>query len=82
MSATGTDEALRNSHVGIASALIGAMPMPIALYIIAGAVVTIVATVPLPEPNRAAVARELEGGLEPAASRRFKRREAPTGVRS
>ncbi len=56
--------------------------LPIALYIIAGAVVTIVATVLLPEPNRAAVARELEGGPEPAASRRFERREAPTGVTS
>jgi metabolite-proton symporter len=56
--------------------------LPIALYIIAGAVVTIVATVLLPEPSRAAVARELEGGPEPSASRRFERREAPAGVRS
>jgi metabolite-proton symporter len=56
--------------------------LPIALYIIAGAVVTVVATVLLPEPNRAAVARELEGGPEPAASRRFERRAAPAGVRS
>jgi MFS family permease len=56
--------------------------LPIALYIIAGAVVTIVATVLLPEPSRAAVARELEGGPEPSASRRFERRQAPAGVRS
>src|SRR3954468_2969972 len=56
--------------------------LPIALYIMAGAVVPIAATVLLPEPNRAAVARELEDGPEPAASRRFERREAPAGVRS
>jgi hypothetical protein len=54
--------------------------LPIALYIIAGAVVTIVATVLLPEPNRAEVQRELEGGLEPQASRRFERREQPVGT--
>jgi MFS family permease len=51
--------------------------LPIALYIIAGAVVTIVATVLLPEPNREAVRRELEGEPEPQAARRFERREQP-----
>ena len=56
--------------------------LPIALYIIAGAVVTIVATALLPETNRAAVARELEGGPEPSAARRFERHEAPASVRS
>src|SRR4051812_2904832 len=46
--------------------------LPIALYIIAGAVVTVVATVLLPEPQRARVAREFEAGVEspiPEASR-------------
>src|SRR5204863_6640946 len=33
--------------------------MPIAVYIILGAVVTVIATVLLPEPGRAAVARDL-----------------------
>src|SRR4051812_16585840 len=36
--------------------------LPIALYIMAGAVVTVIATLALPEPGRAAVARELEEG--------------------
>ena len=54
--------------------------LPIALYIIAGAVVTLVATALLPEAGRAEVARELEGGPEVAASRRFERSEAPAGV--
>jgi metabolite-proton symporter len=54
--------------------------LPIALYIMAGAVVTIVATVLLPEANRAEVARELEGGPEPQASRRFERHDAPVGT--
>jgi MFS family permease len=36
--------------------------LPIALYIMAGAVVTVIATLLLPEPNRAAVAREFEEG--------------------
>jgi metabolite-proton symporter len=38
--------------------------LPIALYIMAGAVVTVIATVLLPEPGRAAVAREFEEGAE------------------
>ena len=36
--------------------------LPIALYIIFGAIVTVIATVLLPEPGRAAIARELEEG--------------------
>jgi hypothetical protein len=51
--------------------------LPIALYIIAGAVVTLIATALLPDAGRAEIARELEGGPEPAAARRFERREAP-----
>jgi zinc transporter ZupT len=54
--------------------------MPVALYIIAGAVVTLVATALLPDAGRAEVARELEGGPEIAASRRFERRETPARV--
>ena len=55
--------------------------LPIALYIIAGAVVTIVATVLLPEPNRAAVAARARGrarpaGLAPLRARRDARRNA------
>jgi metabolite-proton symporter len=50
--------------------------LPIALYIIAGAVVTLIATAMLPESGRAEVARELEGGPEPTASRRFEREPA------
>ena len=38
--------------------------LPIALYIMAGAVVTVIATVLLPEPNRAKVAREFEQGAQ------------------
>jgi hypothetical protein len=38
--------------------------LPIALYMMAGAVVTVIATVLLPEPGRAAVARELEEGAD------------------
>src|SRR6185437_10147235 len=38
--------------------------LPIALYIIAGAVVTVVATILLPEPQRAKVAEEFEAGAE------------------
>ena len=38
--------------------------LPIALYIMAGAVVTVIATVLLPEPNRAEVAREFEEGAQ------------------
>jgi metabolite-proton symporter len=38
--------------------------LPIALYIMAGAVVTIIATILLPEPGRSAVARELEEGAQ------------------
>jgi metabolite-proton symporter len=38
--------------------------MPIAVYIMLGAVVTVIATVLLPEPGREAVARELEQGAE------------------
>src|SRR4051794_3608207 len=37
--------------------------LPIAVYIILGAFVTVVATLLLPEPNRAEVARELEQGV-------------------
>jgi metabolite-proton symporter len=50
--------------------------LPIALYIIAGAIVTIVATLMLPEPGRDRVAREFEAVAEPEtidASRRFSR---------
>ena len=54
--------------------------LPIALYIIAGAVVTLIATALLPDAGRAEVARELEGGPEPAAARRFQRGEAPVGT--
>jgi MFS family permease len=54
--------------------------LPIALYMIAGAVVTIVATVLLPEPNREAVRRELEGEPELQASRRFERQEEPVAA--
>src|SRR3954452_4251642 len=54
--------------------------LPIALYIMAGAVVTIVATVLLPEPNREAVRRELEGEPEVQATRRFERREEPVAA--
>jgi hypothetical protein len=54
--------------------------LPIALYIIAGAVVTLIATALLPDAGRAEIARELEGGPEVAASRRFERRAAPAGV--
>jgi hypothetical protein len=38
--------------------------LPIALYIMAGAVVTVIATLLLPEPGRAAVAREFEEAAE------------------
>jgi hypothetical protein len=38
--------------------------LPIALYIVAGAVVTVIATLLLPEPGRAAVERELLEGAE------------------
>ena len=38
--------------------------LPIALYIMAGAVVTVIATLLLPEPNRAEVAREFEAAAE------------------
>jgi metabolite-proton symporter len=51
--------------------------LPIALYIIAGAVVTLIATALLPDAGRAEIARELEGGPEPAAARRFERGETP-----
>jgi hypothetical protein len=55
--------------------------LPIALYIMAGAVVTAIATVMLPEPGRAAVAREFEeGAREPVpatAGGRFTREPAP-----
>jgi hypothetical protein len=40
-------------------------------------VVTLIATALLPEAGRAEIARELEGGPEPAAARRFERGEAP-----
>ena len=38
--------------------------LPIAIYIMLGAAVTVVATILLPEPQRAAVAREFEQGAE------------------
>jgi len=38
--------------------------LPIALYMMAGAVVTVIATILLPEPSRAAVAREFEEGAQ------------------
>src|SRR5919206_262311 len=50
--------------------------LPIALYIVFGAVVTIIATLMLPEPGRDRVAREFEAVAEPEtidASRRFSR---------
>jgi hypothetical protein len=46
--------------------------LPIALYMMAGAVVTVIATILLPEPARAAVAREFEEGAQapvPVAAR-------------
>jgi hypothetical protein len=46
--------------------------LPIALYMMAGAVVTVIATVLLPEPGREAVAREFEEGAQapvPGAAR-------------
>ena len=60
--------------------------MPIAVYIILGAVVTVIATVLLPEPGRAAVARDLEAEAEreiPTAARASRGRLAaqPTGRR-
>jgi metabolite-proton symporter len=57
--------------------------LPIAVYIILGAVVTIIATMMLPEPGRAEVAREFEAIEEPEtidASRRFSREPARTAV--
>jgi metabolite-proton symporter len=50
--------------------------LPIALYIIAGAVVTILATLALPDPNRRAVEQEFVAAVEPdaiEASGRFTR---------
>jgi metabolite-proton symporter len=38
--------------------------LPIALYIVAGAVVTVIATILLPEPQRALVAKEFEAGAD------------------
>jgi MFS family permease len=49
--------------------------LPIALYIIAGAVITVVATLLLPEPQRAKVAQEFEAVLEPDTIERSKRFE-------
>jgi metabolite-proton symporter len=57
--------------------------LPIALYIIAGAIVTLIATAMLPEPRRAEVAREFEVVEEPEtidASRRFSRDRQPAGT--
>jgi metabolite-proton symporter len=54
--------------------------LPIALYIMLGAVVTITATLMLPDPGRAEVAREFEAVQEPEtieASRRFSRDREP-----
>jgi metabolite-proton symporter len=56
--------------------------LPIALYIMAGAVITIVATILLPAPNRAEIAREFEAGSEPAVSRRFERDRESIGTPS
>ena len=53
--------------------------LPIALYMMAGAVVTVIATLLLPEPGRAAVARELEEGARepvPEVARSSERRVA------
>jgi metabolite-proton symporter len=55
--------------------------LPIAIYIMLGAVVTVIATIMLPEPGRAAVAREFEAVESPEtieASRRFSREPART----
>lgn len=55
--------------------------LPIALYIIAGAVVTIIATLLLPEPQRQKVAREIEDTIAApdaiAPSKRFSRDSVP-----
>jgi MFS family permease len=40
--------------------------LPIAVYIMLGAVVTVIATILLPEPGRAAIAREFEEGAQEA----------------
>jgi hypothetical protein len=53
--------------------------LPIAAYIILGAVVTVIATALLPEPSRAAVERELDEGVRkpvPTAARRSRGRIA------
>ncbi|HET6549987.1 MAG TPA: MFS transporter, partial [Solirubrobacter sp.] len=58
--------------------------LPIALYIMAGAVVTVIATVLLPEPGRAAVAREFEQAAAapvPGAARASEGRIAPVATR-
>jgi metabolite-proton symporter len=47
--------------------------VPIALYIIAGAVITVIATVLLPEPQRAKVAKEFEAVEEAETIERSKR---------
>jgi MFS family permease len=54
--------------------------LPIALYIIAGAIVTVVATVLLPEPQRARVAREFEEGAATTVPRRSHGQMAATGA--
>jgi metabolite-proton symporter len=58
--------------------------LPIALYIVAGAVVTVTATVLLPEPQRQKVAAEFEAIREPETierSKRFSRDKAVEPVR-
>jgi metabolite-proton symporter len=57
--------------------------LPIALYIIAGAVITVIATVMLPEPQRAKVAAEFDAVTQADTierSRRFERDRAATTV--
>jgi MFS family permease len=49
--------------------------LPIAFYIIAGAVVTVIATVLLPEPSREAVERELDEGARQAVPKTARRSE-------
>ena len=57
--------------------------LPIALYMIAGAVVTVIATALLPEPQRASVAREFEAAAAegiPAAARASSGQMATSGA--
>jgi metabolite-proton symporter len=57
--------------------------LPIALYIIFGALVTVIATILLPEPSRREVEEEFEGSTRPeqiASAGRFERREKAVGT--